>query len=447
MRIAVINGSPKGMNSITVHSVLYLEKLYKEHEFEYIDAGQKIKGYIKDFSEAKKIIERADLILFSYPVYTFIAPAQLHRFISLMKEYNVVVKDKFVTQITTSKHFYDVTAHRYIQDNVADMKMRYIKGLSADMDDLTLEKGQKELKDFFLRVLWSINNGIWERNVDKFNHFESHQATKAAPFIGERKDDVVVVTDANSEDVSLKAMIDRFISVSDRNIRVINLNDFPFRGGCLGCFRCASTGKCVYTDGFDSFLRETIQSADAIVYAFRIKDHSMGHIFKTYDDRQFCNGHRTVTMGSPVGYLISGPYGDETNLQMIIEGRANVGGNILCYIATDEYDTDSDVDKLSKSLSFSLDNKISEPQNFLGIGGMKIFRDLIYLMRGLMKADHRFFKSHGQYDFPHKKKGRIIGMYFVGALMSSPKLMAKAGGTMNEGMVAPYKKVLESLDK
>ena len=31
---------------------------------------------------------------------------------------------------------------------------------------------------------------------------------------------------------------------------------------------------------------------------------------------------------------------------------------------------------------------------------MKIFRDLIWMMRGLMKADHEFYKAHGMYDFP-----------------------------------------------
>ena len=32
----------------------------------------------------------------------------------------------------------------------------------------------------------------------------------------------------------------------------------------------------------------------------------MGALFKMFDDRQFCNGHRTVTMGKPVGYIIDG---------------------------------------------------------------------------------------------------------------------------------------------
>ena len=78
---------------------------------------------------------------------------------------------------------------------------------------------------------------------------------------------------------------------------------------------------------------------------------------------------------------------------------------------------------------------------------MKIFRDLIYLMQGMMKADHKFYKAHGQYDFPQKKKGMVIKMYLVGALLSNPKLKGKMGNKMNEGMIAPYKKVLDSIKK
>ena len=53
-------------------------------------------------------------------------------------------------------------------------------------------------------------------------------------------------------------------------------------------FGCATNGKCVYADGFDTYLRENIQTAQAIIIAFTIKDHSMGSRFKMYDDRQFC---------------------------------------------------------------------------------------------------------------------------------------------------------------
>ncbi len=144
MNILVINGSPKGENSITLQTVRYLEKMYPSHVFEILHAGQKIRTLEKDFAPALDMVAQAALLLFAYPVYTFIAPSQLHRFIELLKASGADLSGKFATQITTSKHFYDVTAHRYIQDNCQDLGMKVIRGLSADMDDLLCEKGQKD---------------------------------------------------------------------------------------------------------------------------------------------------------------------------------------------------------------------------------------------------------------------------------------------------------------
>ena len=153
MNILVINGSPKGENSITLQTVRYLEKLNPQHCFEVLHAGMKIKALEKDFSPAISAMEKADMLLFAYPVYTFIAPYQLHRFIELTKASEVNLTGKAATQITTSKHFYDVTAHRYVQDNCQDMGLNVIRGLSADMDDLLCEKGQREAKEFFSRLI------------------------------------------------------------------------------------------------------------------------------------------------------------------------------------------------------------------------------------------------------------------------------------------------------
>ena len=110
-------------------------------------------------------------------------------------------------------------------------------------------------------------------------------------------------------------------------------------------------------------------------------------------------------------------------------------------------DTDASIDAFAANLSYALEHKNTGPQNFYGVGGMKIFRDLIYQMRGFMRADHKFFKSHGQYDFPQKKWPMSLAMYLVGAMIANPKVHAKMGSQMNEGMLMPYKKVLEDLDK
>ncbi len=443
MNILVINGSPKGKYSITLQTVNYLMQQYPDHNFEVIDAGRKIKAFEKDFSSAIQAMKKADLILYSYPVYTFIAPYQLHRFIELTKESGIDISGKFATQISTSKHFYDVTAHRYIQDNCGDMGLKYIRGLSADMDDLLTEKGQKEAKDFFEYVCFCVKNDMFEKYVASAVPANHIQIEIPETDNSQKSGDIVVLTNCEENDVQLKSMIARFQAVMPRKTRVVNIREYPFSGGCLGCFNCAVSGKCVYKDKFDEFLRNDIQTAQAIVTAFTIKDHSMGASFKLYDDRQFCNGHRTVTMGMPMGYLISGNYKDEFNLQMIVEGRAQVGGNFLAGVATDENDPNGEINKLASSLDYALNAGYVPPQNFYGIGGMKIFRDLIWQMQGMMKADHKFYKAHGQYDFPQKKRGRMLLMYLVGAMLSSEKIKSKMGNKMNEGMLMPYKKLLE----
>ena len=447
MHILVLNGSPKGQNSITLQTVRFIEKLCKHQSFEILHVGQRIKALERDFSPAKEALERADLILFSYPVYTFIAPYQLHRFIELVKENGISLKGKYATQLTTSKHFYDVTAHAYIKENCMDLGLRYIRGLSADMDDLLKAKGQKEARDFFRFVLWSVKNEAYETFSPATLPASGVEADVPETAEKNLDGDVVIITNMEENDRKLSAMIDRFRAVLPKKSRVVNIREYPFKGGCLGCFHCAVSGECVYNDGFDRFLREDLQTAEAIVYAFSVKDHSMGASFKLYDDRQFCNGHRTVTMGMPMGYLVSGNYSAEQNLQMILEARAQVGGNFLAGVATDENDPNTEIDRLAKTLCYALENKYVPPQNFYGIGGMKIFRDLIWLMQGMMKADHQFYKAHGQYDFPQKQWPTMLKMYLVGALISSPKLKAKLGNKMNEGMLMPYEKILKKAEQ
>lgn len=159
MKILVLNASPKGKNSTTVHTALYLQVLYPEHSFTFVPVGQRIKSYEKDFTPLRVELEKADLVLFSYPVYTFIAPYQLHRLIELMKADTVDLSGKFASQITTSKHFYDVTAHRYVEENCFDLGMNVIKGLSADMDDPSQKRDSGMPGTFLISCCFPANTG------------------------------------------------------------------------------------------------------------------------------------------------------------------------------------------------------------------------------------------------------------------------------------------------
>ena len=444
MNILVLNASPKGKNSTTVHTALYLQALHPEHTFTVLPVGQRIRSYEKDFAPLRAELQQADLLLFSYPVYTFIAPYQLHRLIELIKADGVDLSGKFASQITTSKHFYDVTAHRWVEENCFDLGMNVVRGLSADMDDLLTERGLRGARDFFDQLMFSCEHGLFVTPPARAPKAERTVYQPQLPAAAKTKSkDVVIVTNCAPEDENLRNMIADFRAALPFDSRVVNLREFPFAGGCLGCFGCAVTGKCVYKDGFDEFLRTQIQSADAFVYAFTIADHYTQSSFKCYDVCQFCNGHRTVTHGTPIAYLISGDYRYESNLRMIVEARAEVGGNYLCGVATDEGDTAHEIRTLAASLALAMEKQFSRPANFYGVGGMKIFRDLIYIMQGMMKADHKFYKEHGIYDFPQKQKKRILQMKLVGALISVPSVQKKMKGQMNQYIIGPYQKVVE----
>ena len=432
MKVLVLNGSPAGKNSITLQTVHFISRFYEHEDFNILHVGQQIRQFEKDFAPAAQALQEADLILFCYPVYTFLVPAQLHRFIELIREHGTDLSGKYATQLTTSKHFYDTTAHRFIQDNCDDLGLKYIRGLSADMEDLLTKKGQKQALDFFRYVCWNMRQGFYENRRWKPG-----------------KGRIAVVADLPETEagIRLRCMVDRFVSKSSITCDIINIAEFPFKGGCLGCFHCAADGTCVYKDGFDAFLRDRIQGADAIVYAYSIRDHSMGSRFKMFDDRQFCNGHRTVTMGKPVGYLVNGALSREENLRTLMEARAQVGGNFLAGIACNEKDPDEQIAVLAAGMTYALKTGYHPPENFYGVGGLKIFRDLIYQMQGLMREDHRFYKAHGFYDFPQKRKGMIAGMYLVGFMMTNGKLKKKMGGKMTEGMMMPYRNLLDRVDR
>lgn len=434
MKICVINGSPRGKDSITLHTLLYLEKRFPEHEFDFLNAGAGIQSFERDMSGAVEAIRAAELLLFSYPVYSFLAPSQLHRFIELMKKSGADFRGIYASQLSTSKHFFDMTAHRYIEDNCRDMGMKVIHGLSAGTEDLLTEQGRREAEGFLRYVLHCVEHEIYELDAQAPQAPAAEYANSLSAGVKPGDFDTVIVGDLKEDDESLRAMIKDFRALYPYKTRFINISDFPFKGGCLGCLACTFDGSCIYGDGFDSFLREKIQGADAIVYAFRIRDHSMGSRFKMYDDRQFCNGRRALGQNKPVAYIACGDYPAEENLRTVIEGRAQVNHNFLAGVGYDR----ASMENAAARLSYALEKSCSLPRNFYGLGGLKISRDLVWLAQGLMRAEHSYYKSHGMYDFPQKQRLRMLKLWVMGLFMGRAKREQ-----LSRAMLAPYKKLVE----
>ncbi len=445
MNILILNGSPKGKNSTTIQTLRYIEKRFPNHNYQTLNVGVQYRKLEKNFEEAKNLLLWAELIIFAYPVYTFIAPFQLHRFIELMKAADLDLHDKFATQISTSKHFYDVTAHKFIEENCLDMNLKYLDGLSADMNDIMHKKGRTQADHFFLKLLFDIQNNYYKTSFRETSKKEKvPYKAKLTPVTKTSNKRIVIVTNALSSDVNLLQMVDDFTQATIHQVHLFNVREFAFVGGCIGCLACAYDGTCIYKDGFAEKLRNELHTADAIIYAFTIENHFTHSSMKCFDDRQFCNGHRSLTPGMPIGYIISGDYSNEYNLQTIVEARNEIAHTYLSHIATDEGDTTASLQSLIRNLEYCLQYPMDKPSNFYQVGGSKIFRDLVYMMRGVMRADHNHYKNHGVYDFPHNKKSEMFKMHLAGFLLHFPPLKKRMKGSMNDYVLIPYHKVIDS---
>ena len=452
LNVLVINGSPKGKHSVTLQWVNYLQKYSKDDVFEILHVGKYVRKYEQhdELLSVVSKIENSDLVLFAYPIYSSVAPYQLHQFTDSLKQIAPQgFPNKLATQITTSKHFYDFTGHKYIEQNCYDLGMKTLSGLSADMEDLLSSAGREQLHAFWRYVQYAKEADLFESKAPLHDDLSYQYKSQLKLTDKTKMFDTLIITNHDETEVGVANMIADFKAVYPYETRVLNIRDFKFSGGCLGCLNCASNGQCIYKDNFETLLRENIQIADSIIYAASIKNHYFGTDFKCFIDRQFCEGHRTVTMGMPVGYMLSGQYSKEHNLINIIEGRSEVSHHFMLGVVSDESHDETVIAKqiqtLAQKTAYALENKLTLPQNFLGVGGAKIFRDLIYLTGGLMREDHKFYKKHGFYDYPQKQLAKKIQMNAIGYLLSKPTIKKKIAPNLSEVMLQPYQKVIDEL--
>ncbi|HOW56432.1 MAG TPA: NAD(P)H-dependent oxidoreductase, partial [Smithellaceae bacterium] len=87
MKIAVLNGSPKGELSVTMQYVKCLQVMFKDVEFRIMDAAAKINKLEQDekyFSALIEEIASSDGVIWGFPLYYLLVPSQYKRFIELV---------------------------------------------------------------------------------------------------------------------------------------------------------------------------------------------------------------------------------------------------------------------------------------------------------------------------------------------------------------------------
>ncbi len=457
MKIVVLNGSPKGNMSVTLQYVLFIRKKFPQHELKIFNVAQeirKIEGEEKAFQEVIEAVKSADGVLRAFPPYFLLVHSNYKRFIELISERKAepAFKNKYAASLSTSIHFFDHTAHNYINAICDDLDMRFVGAFSAGMYDLLKEKERVKLILFARHFFEAIENKIpVSKNfvplvTKKFDYVPGNAGKKLDG--GGKK--VLILTDSDNGRTNLGRMVERFKSSLSGDVEVVNLNDVDIKGGCLGCIQCGYDNTCAYEgkDGYVEFFNTKVKRADVLVFAGTITDRYLSSRWKLFFDRSFFYGHAPKHIGKQLGFIISGPLSQIPNLRQIFEAYAEGEHANLVDFVTDEYESSAEIDALLQSLAERLIKFANEgymkSSTFLGVGGTKLFRDEIWgHLRPSFIADYRFYQEHSMFDFPQKdyKTRFIVGIFML--LEKLPAFRKVYVKRTKAEMIKPLQKVVD----
>lgn len=455
MKIAVLNGSPKGDLSITMQYVMFIQKSFPEHEMKIINISERIKKLENNKEYYKGIIEEinsSDGVLWAFPLYVFLVSSQYKRFIELITEEEVqnVFKNKYTSALTTSINFYDHTAHNYIHAICDDLDMKYLGFYSAEMMDLLDENERERLTTFARNFFDDIkSNSPTTKSYKPLNQQEfKYEPSQSNEKINSQNKSVVIVSDSLDINSNQSLMVEKFRSTLSDDIKTYNLNDIDIKGGCLGCLECGYNNECIYQekDGFVNFYNK-LKDYDIIIFAGSIVDRYLSSKWKQFFDRGFFNTHIPIFKGKQLGFIISGPLNQNSNLHEIMEGYSEWQHANLVDFVTDESWNSLEIDKqiynLARQVIRAAGSDYVKPPTFLGVGGNKIFRDAIYgRLRFPFQADHKFYKENGLYDFPQKDRRIRIQNMILTLLTKIPSMRKEIyQKRIKKEMIKPFENI------
>jgi multimeric flavodoxin WrbA len=458
VKVVVLNGSPKGELSVSLQYARYLIKRHPDHTYRTFNVSEAIDEIASAPGALATIvstIEAADLVLWVTPVYCYLVPSQLKRFIELVfasEAARAAFAGTYAAVVTTSSHFYDHTAHRYLNAVCDDLQMSYAGGFSAEMFDL-LQPGGREKWDTFARFVLDAAEGR-EPVARTFSPIEHHPfvyrpgppdpAAERLPLSGLR---AVLVTDSTGPPSNQTRMIERFASSFTGGLEVVDLNDVKIDGGCLGSVvRCGLRHECERDDGFVDFYRTRLMTADLLVFVGSIVDRHLSYKWKEFIDRSLFHGHVPSLSGKQVGWIISGPLRQIPNLRDTIEASVELQMANLVEIVTDE-DADSEtIDALLSQLARRLlrfaASRYVKPPTFLGVGGMKVCRHIVERNRSLFQADYPFYNKKLGYDLPPPDLASMARNALI-PLTRVPAVARFIDRNFKEALVKPFARILE----
>lgn len=457
MRIVVLNGSPKGRQSVTMQYVDYLTRRFPRVEFAVHDVARQIAALERDperFDAVIDSVRRADAVLWAFPLYILLVCSQYKRFIELIREKGVedAFAGRYAATLSTSINFYDMSAHAWMRSICEDLGMPFVGFYSARMHDLMKPAERERLQAFAADFLAAVRTRaafprMYAPLVPSDRPLNLQPPASRVRTEGRR---IVVLTDARPEHARLQALVDRFVASFDGPVEVVNLYDVDIRGGCQGCLRCGLEGRCVYTgkDGFVDFYNDAVRGADILVLAATIVARQLSWKWRQFLDRSFFNNHTPSIVGKQIAVLVSGPLSQLPELRMSCEAWIEIQQSNLLEWVSDEGDGGAigrQLDSLAERLVRLSLAGYAPPRTFLGIAGLKLFRDEIWGgLRVVFRADHKAYRRMGFYDFPQRNLLKRLGLSVASFVTGLPGIRSRFPAMIKSQMVRPYRKIVEA---
>ncbi|MBP7462087.1 MAG: NAD(P)H-dependent oxidoreductase [Candidatus Delongbacteria bacterium] len=454
MKILVLHGSPKGDISVTMQYIKYLEVYFPEHEWNAVLVGSMIRSLEKEqdrFDRVMEDVSKADLIIWSFPVYHLLVPYQVKRFIELIGERGAAgaFNGKYAVALMTSIHFMDHSARNYIHAVCEDLGMQFGGTFSAEMNDL-LKKPQQMVWRGFMKHL--IDDVAEKRVLPRAFSPISNPSWNYIPVSPLSKTDptglkVSLIADYSSGG-NVRAMADRLKACL--GIDPIDISRIDIKNGCSGCCQCGFDNCCIYdgTDSFKEVFVKTVMEADVVIYLGAIRDRYLSSAFKKFFDRSFVFNHAPIYREKQLAWLVSGPLAQIPNLRQIMEIYPGFSHGNLAGIVSDEVGSSQELDALidtlaARCISLARD-KIILPQDFLGIGGMKVFRDSIWgELRMVFQQDYRLYRRLKLFDFPQKKIFNRTVVPLVSLMLKIPFVRRAFQKKSKQGMIMAHAEVVK----
>ena len=448
MKITVLGGSPKGEISVTMQYVNYLKLNYPEHEFVIHQPALTVRKLEEDKAAFEAImgdIKSSQAVLWAFPLYVFTVCSQYQRFIELITERGAegAFAGKYAATLSTSINFFDHTAHRHMREVCDNLGMNFCGSYSAHMNDLTSAAKRKSLLIFFDDMISADAEGRKIPAIyEKLPPYQSVYAP-GAPVAGKAAAGMRITVVADTMQGNTGAMASRFMDSFAEKPLLADLSKLDMKGGCLGCLKCGQKNICQYTgkDAYIPMYEEALKKADIIIFCLTMKGRALSSRFKMFLDRSFYNTHQRSLSGKQIAFMISGPFSKAENQREIVNAYAEWQLANLADIITDEHpeSLDMQIDSLAKRIIGYAQKRYLKPATFLGVGGMKVFRDDVYSeLRVVFKGDHRAYKKGGLYNFPQNKPFAQLGIMLLYWITSLPWVYRKLFTDFRKMMIMPY---------